>query len=280
MLLCACGALARAGLGGGARAARPMMARPMLLGAARLLRAAPAAALLRPRVVGSALGSARWFASSSGDGPPLLEEEEKEEDEEHVVIWDHAPAVVDRRKGDVYRMGDVVQRWDGAASRTMCCACLPEKAVHAAYKDGNEVTQLCAPHARAAGTYSVDHPCRDCPEDAKVEAHYKDENGNAHQLCATHARAAGTHAVLTPCRDCPADAKLQSNYKDESGKLKQLCATHARAANTWEPARERNKAQSAPPGHRDERYLYRWVGGIGWVWVGDERVAGRAPGSE
>ena len=200
MLLCACGALARAGLGGGARAARPMMARPMLLGAARLLRAAPAAALLRPRVVGSALGSARWFASSSGDGPPLLEEEEEEdEDEEHVVIWDHAPAVVDRRKGDVYRMGDVVQRWDGAASRTMCCACLPEKAVHAAYKDEDGIKQLCGPHARAAGTYAVLNPCRDCPEDAKVEAHYKDENGNAHQLCATHARAAGTHAVLNPC---------------------------------------------------------------------------------
>jgi hypothetical protein len=46
-------------------------------------------------------------------------------------------------------------------------------------------------------------------------AGYKDEDGKTRQLCATHARAAGTHAVQVPCRDCPEDAKLSANYKDE-----------------------------------------------------------------
>ena len=188
--------LARAGLGGGARAARPMVARSMLLGAAWPLRAAPAAALLRPRVVGSALGSARSLTSSSGDGPPPPPEEGGGEDEEeHVVIWDRAPAVADRQKGDVYRMGGVVKCWDGRMSRTMCRYCLPEEAVQAVYKDEDGKTnQLCATHARAAGTYAVLNPCRDCPEDAKVQAMYKDEGGKSNQLCATHARAVGSWA--------------------------------------------------------------------------------------
>ena len=112
-------ALARAGaVSGGARWAAA--ARAPALGAARL----PAAALL--------LGPhQRWFASSSSsDGPPPEEEEEEEEEEqEHAVILDLAPAVADRQKGDMYRMGDVVKRWDGGTSRTMCRDCLPEKAV-------------------------------------------------------------------------------------------------------------------------------------------------------
>ena len=118
MLLRACGALA--GLGSSARAARPMMARSMLLGAARPLRAALAAALLRPRVVGSALGSARSFTSSSGDGPPPPppeEQQQQEEEVEHVAIWDRAPAVADRRQGDVYRVGDVVSAGMGSRVR-------------------------------------------------------------------------------------------------------------------------------------------------------------------
>ena len=36
-----------------------------------------------------------------------------------------------------------------------------------------------------------------------------------------------------PCRDCPEDAKLQASYKDEGGKTNQLCATHARAVGSW-----------------------------------------------
>ena len=150
-----------------------------------------------------------------------------------MVIWDRAPAVADRQKGDVYRMGDVVKRWDGGTSRTMCRDCLPEKAVQASYKDEDGIKQLCGPHSRAAGTYAVLNPCRDCPEDVKLQANYKDEDGKAMQLCATHARVAGTHTVRNPCRDCPGDAKLESAYKDEDGKADQLCATHARAVGSW-----------------------------------------------
>ena len=140
-------ALARAGaVSGGARWAA--VARAPALGAARLLAPPAAALLLGPHQ--------RWFASSSSsDGPPPEEEEEEEEEQEHAVILDLAPAVADRQKGDMYRMGDVVKRWDGGASRTMC---------------------------------------RDCPEDAKLQASYKDEGGKANQLCATHARAVGSWA--------------------------------------------------------------------------------------
>jgi hypothetical protein len=49
--------------------------------------------------------------------------------------------------------------------------------------------QLCATHARAAGTFRVLFPCRDCPQDR--EAHYPDEGGRPRRLCAEHARAAG-----------------------------------------------------------------------------------------
>ena len=73
-------------------------------------------------------------------------------------------------------------------------------------------------------------------------AGYKDEDGKTRQLCATHARAAGTHAVQVPCRDCPEDAKVDAHFEDEDGKAQQLCATHARAANTWEPTEDRNRA--------------------------------------
>ena len=37
-------------------------------------------------------------------------------------------------------------------------------------------------------------PCRDCPEDAKIQANCRDEGGKTEQLCATHAHAAGMHA--------------------------------------------------------------------------------------
>ena len=43
----------------------------------------------------------------------------------------------------------------------------------------------------AAGTYTVQSPCRDCPEDNKTQAHYPDEDGNLNRLCAGCAKAAG-----------------------------------------------------------------------------------------
>jgi hypothetical protein len=98
---------------------------------------------------------------------------------------------------------------------------------------------LCAEHARAAGSYEVRHPCRDCPEDAKKEAAYPDEQGVNKRLCAEHARAAGSHQVQRACRDWrlrarkrPEDAKKCAAYPDEQGVNKRLCATHAYVAGT------------------------------------------------
>ena len=85
--------------------------------------------------------------------------------------------------------------------------------MHANYKDEDGVTQLCA----AAGTYSVDNPCRDCPEDAKLDAMYEDEDGKAKQLCTTHARAAGTHVVL-PGYYCPNNIGLL-DYNTSDGRF-------------------------------------------------------------
>ena len=130
----------------------------------------------------------------------------------------------DRWEGDVYRMGDVVQRWNGKQSAPLCRDCLPEKAVHANNKDEDGVTQLCA----AAGTYSVDNPCRDCPEDAELDAMYEDEDGRAKQLCATHARAAGTvrgaDAVprLPGGREDPSE--LQGRGRQDRAAVRHACA--------------------------------------------------------
>ena len=90
--------------------------------------------------------------------------------------------------------------------------------------------RLCAAHAHAAGTYAVQKPCRDCPDDAKLQAAYNDEDDQPNRLCATHARAVGTYAVQHPCRDCPDDAKLEAGYNDEDDRPSRLCAAHARAA--------------------------------------------------
>ena len=158
-------AQARAKAAAGAVAVPPAEAP---LGAAWLLAPPAAALLLHPSL---AVGAAA-VRSSSSDGPPPPEDEEQEE-EEHVVIWDHAPAVADRQKGDIYRMGGAVKRWSGQASGPLCRDCLPENAVSAEYKDEDGIKQLCATHARAAGTYAVHNPCRDCPEDAKVQANFK-----------------------------------------------------------------------------------------------------------
>ena len=34
-------------------------------------------------------------------------------------------------------------------------------------------------------------------------------------------------------RDCPDDAKLDASYPDEDGRPRRLCAAHAKAAGTW-----------------------------------------------
>ena len=115
-----------------------------------------------------------------------------------------------------------------------CRDCPDDAKLQAAYNDeDDQPNRLCATHARAVGTYAVQHPCRDCPDDAKLEAGYNDEDDRPSRLCAAHARAAGTHAVLSPCRDCPDDAKLQAAYNDEHDQPNRLCAAHARAAGTY-----------------------------------------------
>ena len=100
--------------------------------------------------------------------------------------------------------------------RNPCRDCPDDDKLQAAYKDEDgRCDKLCATHARERGTYVVQKPCRDCPDEDKLEAGYKDEDGWCNKLCATHARERGTYAVQTPCRDCPDDDKLEANYKDE-----------------------------------------------------------------
>ena len=101
-----------------------------------------------------------------------------------------------RAKGDVFlnKKGCYVQ-WNGFNNGPLCQSCaVVGVAVRAGYKDehGNP-NRLCSDHAKAAGTYEVQHPCRDCPDDAKIQAGYKDEDGNPARLCADHAVAAGAH---------------------------------------------------------------------------------------
>ena len=54
-------------------------------------------------------------------------------------------------------------------------------------------------HARDAGSYQVQRPCRDCPDGEKKQANYPDEGGKQLTLCARHARAAGSYRV-TKCQ--------------------------------------------------------------------------------
>ena len=104
---------------------------------------------------------------------------------------------------------------------------------HAAYPDeeGN-LKRLCSNHAKMVGSHKVLNPCRDCPDDEKLEAAYPDEEGKSNRLCSEHAKMVGSHKVLNPCRDCPDDEKLEAHYPDEEGKSNRLCSECAIKAGT------------------------------------------------
>ncbi len=104
---------------------------------------------------------------------------------------------------------------------------------HAAYPDeeGN-LKRLCSNHAKMVGCHKVRNPCRDCPDDKKLEAAYPDEEGKSNRLCSRHAKLVGCHKVLNPCRDCPDDEKLEAHYPDEEGKSNRLCSECAIKAGT------------------------------------------------
>ena len=137
-----------------------------------------------------------------------------------------------RVKGTIYRVSDgVYKKWSGNQLRMLCTVCVIKTAN---YKDKEgRCNKLCSDHAREAGTYVVQNPCRDCPNDNKLDAAYKDEDGRCKKLCSAHAREAGTYVVLNPCRDCPDDNKQDAAYKDEDGRCKKLCSAHAREAGTY-----------------------------------------------
>ncbi len=63
-------------------------------------------------------------------------------------------------------------------------------------------------------------------------AAYPDEEGNLKRLCSNHAKMVGSHKVLNPCRDCPDDEKLEAHYPDEEGKSNRLCSECAIKAGT------------------------------------------------
>ena len=114
--------------------------------------------------------------------------------------------------------------------------------------------RLCSTHAKEAGSYAVQQPCRDCPDDEKLKAHYPDEEGKPNRLCSTHAKEAGSHVVRNPCRDCPDDNKIEANYPDEEGKPKHLCCIHAKATgchvvlkNPCRDCPEDNKIEASYP---------------------------------
>ena len=141
-----------------------------------------------------------------------------------------------RAKGDVFldKKGYYVQ-WDGTRTSPLCGSCaLVGVAVIASYKDARGAKSFCSKHAKAAGTHELLHPCRNCPDHAKLTANYQDEDGNLDRLCSDHAKAAGTYEVQNPCRDCPDDAKVTAAYKDDDGNPARLCADHAKAAGTHE----------------------------------------------
>ena len=120
-------------------------------------------------------------------------------------------------------------------ARTRLCAKCPIKK-RAGYPGPNGRTnQLCAAHAKEAGTHTVLYPCTECPIGSKVNVKYNGANGRMNQLCSAHAREAGTYTVQHPCTQCPVEAKVTANYKGVNGRMEQLCGPHARAAGTYEP---------------------------------------------
>ena len=103
----------------------------------------------------------------------------------------------------------------------------------AAYPDEEgKSNRLCSEHAKLVGSHKVLNPCRDCPDDEKLEAAYPDEEGKSNRLCSEHAKMVGSHKVLNPCRDCPDDEKLEAHYPDEEGKSNRLCSECAIKAGT------------------------------------------------
>jgi hypothetical protein len=83
---------------------------------------------------------------------------------------------------------------------------------------GGKKYHYCSDCARREKTYELPNPCRNCPEGAKLSAHYKDESGKLNQLCTTHARAAGTKLeAVAPCADallCIAQSQEQARSND------------------------------------------------------------------
>lgn len=94
--------------------------------------------------------------------------------------------------------------------------------------------------------------CRDCPEDAKKQAHYPDEHGNQNKLCAPCAKQDGTWTVQNPCRDCPEHAKKQANYPGEDGNQNKLCARCAKQHGTMR-VRSGNHVMTVKKAIEDER---------------------------
>ena len=113
--------------------------------------------------------------------------------------------------------------------RNPCRDCPDDKKLEAAYPDEEgKSNRLCSEHAKMVGSHKVQHPCRDCPDDEKLQAHYPDEEGKSNRLCSKHAKLVGCHKVLNPCRDCPDDEKLEAHYPDEEGKSNRLCSECAK----------------------------------------------------
>ena len=88
------------------------------------------------------------------------------------------------------------KRIDGGGHR-LCILCPDGAKLHASQRDAQGYVRLCTACAKSQGTYSTRSPCRDCANNAKLQAHYPDEHGNPRQLCATHAEAAGTKPRAT-----------------------------------------------------------------------------------
>ena len=93
--------------------------------------------------------------------------------------------------------------------------------------------RLCGPCAKAAGTWILRNPCRNCPEGFEVSASYPDSEGTHDRLCGPCAKAAGTWILRNPCSNCPEGSELSANHPDAEGTPNRLCGPCAKAAGTW-----------------------------------------------
>jgi len=155
--------------------------------------------------------------------------------EEPKCVYPKLPSVKLRKQGAIYEVTTgVYKRWTGRYLQPMCRDCPENAKKHACYRDADgKHNRLCGPCAKQAGTWTVRHPCRDCPEHAKTQSCQPDEHGNQRRLCGPCAKQAGTWTVLNPCRDCPEHAKTQSCQPDEHGNQNKLCGPCAKQAGTW-----------------------------------------------